>query len=53
MIGTDQKSLTHVGDIEQSHLVAGMIMLPQYPERVTHRHIVTGERHHFGAKLDM
>ena len=50
MIGTDQEGLPHVRDIEQPGLVARVQVLLEDAERILHRHLVAGERHHLGAE---
>jgi len=48
-LGTAQPDLTHMRNIEEAGLGAGVQVLGDDAARVLHRHLIAGERHHFGA----
>ena len=50
VVRADQKGLPHVRDVEQPGLLARVQMLLEDAERILHRHLVAGERHHLGAE---
>ncbi len=52
-VGGDEEALAHVADVEQAGMFARPVVLGQNTGRVLHRHVITGEGHHLGAKLDM
>ncbi|MCY1177360.1 hypothetical protein D9M73_176650 [compost metagenome] len=43
---TPQEDLAHVGYVEQAGLLAGVQVFLEHAQRVLHRHVVAGERHH-------
>ena len=45
--------LPHMRNVEQSGMLAGVLMLRDDPGRILDRHLVTGEGHHFRAQLAM
>ncbi len=49
--GTRESHLTHVRDVEKPGGGARVQVLLDDAGRVLHRHVVTRERHHAGAKL--
>ena len=49
-VGSGEKCLAHMGDIEQPGLGAGVQMLGKDAGRILHRHLVAGERHHARAE---
>jgi hypothetical protein len=51
-IGAGQANLAHVRDIEQPGLLTGVLVFFHHAERVLHRHVVAGERHHAGAEFE-
>ena len=45
-IAAAQGDLAHVRDIEQAGLLAGVQVFLEHAQRVLHRHVIAGERHH-------
>jgi hypothetical protein len=45
----DEEGLTHMGDVEQSRMLAGPVVLGEDACGILHRHVIAGEGHHAGA----
>jgi hypothetical protein len=45
--------LAHMGNVEQRSLRSGVQVLRNYTLRKLQGHLVSGERHHFGAKFNV
>lgn len=52
-VSATQNDLAHVRDVEQAGLLAGVQVFLEHAQRVLHRHVVAGERHHACTQFQM
>ncbi|MNV78274.1 hypothetical protein D3C71_1717560 [compost metagenome] len=52
-IAAAQDDLAHVRHVEQPRLLTGVQVFLEHAERVLHRHVVAGERHHACAQFQV
>jgi len=48
---TGDAGLAHMRDIEQTGRGARVLVFAEHAQRILHRHVVAGERHHLGTEV--